>query len=456
MADYETMALNLLEGRGLVMSDLYKAYRPPLYPLMIAIVYYLGGISPENMYLLQCGLSILTVWLVYLFTYWLFTPSPLPADSKDNESKQIKAIHKARTIAFLTAAFFCFEETSIFFCGQMLTETLFTFLFVIWGYLLIRGVLSPNLLLATVVGIIGGLAILTRPNFAPLVLIGASWFLKASRRYYTPPPTDWHHFHLLESPFAPPFVMVLYTFLIVSFWTMRNQAVLGEFVPVSTNSGVNFYLGHHEDFGYNSFGNKEGIRQQLRSQGSYNEVIESKYFSLVASHFIRNHPWEDLKNNLSKIDHLYLAPASLQSAIEPWKWWSYLDSPYRPWPWETQQRELRFWPIRDQEGNLIMPSHKKYFWQEGRLPLIFWNWPMIFLTVAGIFWSRQHRERIRLPIYVILVYTLILMVYFANARFRAPLLPFLYPFTAYTLVSLWERIRGRSKRESPIEHNSGA
>ncbi|MCC6731923.1 MAG: hypothetical protein IT394_01720, partial [Candidatus Omnitrophica bacterium] len=28
MADYETMALNLLEGKGLIMSDLYKAYRP--------------------------------------------------------------------------------------------------------------------------------------------------------------------------------------------------------------------------------------------------------------------------------------------------------------------------------------------------------------------------------------------------------------------------------------------
>ncbi len=442
MADYETMALNLLDGKGLIMSDLYKAYRPPLYPLWIAAVYMWGGIEPYNLYLTQCVMSILTVILTYLFTYWLFAPAP-PGQAAPGisgpEAERKKAM--ARTIALISAALFCFDETSIFFCGQMLTETLFTLFFAAWAYLLVRGIFCPSLPLATAAGIIGGLGILTRPNLLPILLGGTYWFFRASRKYYKPPPDDWHRFSLLDSPFAPPFVMVLYAFLVVSFWTMRNHAVLGEIVPVSTNQGVNFYLGHHEEFGYNSFGDKEGIRMQLRARGSYDELVESKIFTMIALRYIRSHPWEDMKNNLSKVYHLYLAPASLMSAIEPWKWWSYLDSPYRPWPWETQRRELRFWSVRDQNGMVRMPSYEDYFWREGRLPLVFWGWPLIYLSGAGIIWSSLRKERVKFPLLVIVIYTLVLMVYFANARFRAPLLPFLYLFAAYTLVSLTERLR---------------
>lgn len=440
MADYETMALNLLDGKGLIMSDLYKAYRPPLYPLWIAAVYLWGGIEPENVYMTQCIISILTVIFAYLFTYWLFAPAPAAhTDSLDSFSLARKKA-RARTIALISAALFCFDETSIFFCGQMLTETLFTILFVVWAYLLVRGIFRPSLPLATAAGIIGGLGILTRPNLLPILLGGTYWFFRASRKYYKPPPDDWHRFSLLDSPFAPPFVMVLYAVLVVSFWTMRNEAVLGELVPVSTNQGVNLYLGHHEGFGYNSFGDKEGIRMRLRARGSYDELVESKVFTWIAVQFIRNHPWEDMKNNLSKIYHLYLAPVSPLSAVEPWKWWSYLDSPYRPWPWETQRRELRFWTVRDENGEVQMPSYADFFWREGRLPLVFWGWPLIYLTFVGIIWSFLRRERVKFPILVIVIYTLILMVYFANARFRAPLLPFLYPFAAFTLVSLKEKI----------------
>jgi hypothetical protein len=442
MADYETMALNLLEGKGLIMSDLYKAYRPPLYPLWIAAVYQWRGIEPFNVYLTQCVMSILTVVLAYLFTYWVFAPAPqgrAGPDIADTDVERHK--DKARTIALMSAALFCFDETSIFFCGQMLTETLFTLLFLAWAYLLVRGVFRPSLPLATAAGIIGGLGILTRPNLLPILVGGTYWFFRASRNYYHPPPSDWRRFSLLDSPFAPPFVMVLYASLVVSFWTMRNEAVVGQLVPVSTNQGVNFYLGHHEDFGYNSFGNKEGIRMGLRARGSYDELVESKIFTLIALQYIHAHPWEDLMNNLSKVYHLYLAPASPISAIEPWKWLSYLDSPYRPWPWETQHRELRFWPVREENGEVRMPSYERYFWQEGRLPLLFWGWPLIYLTVAGIIWSLRGRERVKFPLLVILIYTVILMVYFANARFRAPLLPFLYPFAAYTVVSLWEKLR---------------
>jgi 4-amino-4-deoxy-L-arabinose transferase-like glycosyltransferase len=445
MADYETMALNLLDGHGLIMSDLYRAYRPPGYPLLIAAIYWFGGASQYNVLLAQCLISVATVALAYLFTFHLFASGPRAASGNGDappepslEQRERKN-DRARTIALVAAALFCFEESSIFFCGQMLTETLFTFLFVVWGWLLVRTVTRPSLGMATLIGMAGGLGVLVRPNIGPLVVLGAYWFFKKSRRYYAPPPDNWQQFSLVESPFAPPAIILLYAFLVVSLWTVRNQVVLGRFVPVSTNSGVNFYLGHHEDFGYASFGDKEGIRRRLREEGSHDEVVESKVFTRIALRFIERKPWEDMWNNLAKLDYLFLAPATWKSAVSPWLWWSYLDSPYRPWPWETQRRELRFWPILNEAGERVMPSYQKYFWEEGRLPLVSWGWPMIYLTLAGLAWSLFRRENIGFPLWVIVVYTLVLVVYFTNARFRAPLLPFLYPFAAFTLVSVFHR-----------------
>ncbi|MCG3197494.1 MAG: hypothetical protein GHCLOJNM_01980 [bacterium] len=444
MADYEAMALNLLEGRGLIMSDLYKAYRPPLYPLMIAGVYRFFGTRPDSVLLIQCVLSALTVALAYLFTFHLFQLRERGRQAPQEGPTPGAVAIRARSIALVAAALLCFEEATIFFCGQLLTETLFTFLFVTWAYLTVKGATRPSLGWATLIGIVGGAAILTRPNFAPLVLAGAYWFFLRSRRHFSPPPPDWHRFSFIESPYAPPLVMVTYAFLVVSLWTIRNQTVLDQFVLVSTNGGVNFYLGHHEDFGYASFGDKEGIRMRLRERGSYDEVLESKIFTLIGLQFIRSHPWETVKNTFKKVYYLYLAPATALSAVEPWTWWSYLDCPYRPWPWETQRRQLRFWPVFDSQGEKVMPTYKEPFWREGRLPLVFWGWPLIYLSMAGMIWCLARRETTGFLFLVILVYTLMLLVYFTNARFRAPLLPFLFPFAAYTLVEATRKLRGKT------------
>ncbi|MCA9434465.1 MAG: glycosyltransferase family 39 protein [Candidatus Omnitrophica bacterium] len=426
MADYETMALNLLDGQGLVMNTphmVYKAYRPPLYPLFIAASYKLFGPEPETVRMTQVFLSTLTVLFVFLMTreiIWGFNP-----ERKRND--QSKA---ANGIALIAAAFFALEESSIFLVGQLLSETLFVFLLVLFAYLILRGSRKPGLGVATLLGLLGGFLILTRPLSGPLFLFGVYWFFMRSRKYHAPPPKSWKEFSIFDSPYAPPIIMVVYAAVIVMCWGIRNQAVLGEFVPVSTNGGVNFYLGHHEGFGYHSFGRKEDIRRALRAQGIDDEVTESKIFTQAGLEFIHDHPGEDFRNAFKKLDYLYLEPADVSSLFQPWKWWSYLDSPYRPWPWETNDRELRFWPVKDEQGKPILPTYQRWFWQEGRVPLVFWGWPMIILTVFGFFVGMGRLRKLSFPFGLVFVYTLCLLFFFTNARFRAPIIPFLYIFAA--------------------------
>ena len=446
MADYENMALNLLEGKGLLMDTphmTYRAYRPPLYPAFLAAVYKIAGPYPERVRFIQCLLSVLTVGLMVLLGREVFAHKP-PPDSVDSQIATT-GNGKAYLVGLVAAALLCLEETSIFFCGQLLSETLFTFLIVFWSFLLVRFSARPGLGISTLLGVLGGAIILLRPVFAPAVFFGIFWFFRKSIRAYSPPPKNWKDFSLLESPYAPPLVMAIYAAMIVSSWGFRNHAVLGSFVPVSTNSGVNFYLGHHEGFGYASFGNKEGIRQYLRRHAVEDETLESKFFTLKGLEYVRNNPWQDLRNNFKKVYYLYLAPATLRSAFLPWKWWDYLESPYRPWPWENNQRKLRFWTVRDEEGRKVLPSHRDWFFKEGRLPLVSWGWPMIYLSAAGLLLALRRRENVGLVVGTIFIYTITLVVFFTNARFRAPLIPFLYLFTAYAVVSFFLWLRKRTK-----------
>lgn len=436
MADYETMALNLLDGRGLSMDTThltYRAYRPPAYPVFIAAVYKLLGKDPVFVREVQCILSVLTVLLVYALGRELFS------------NRDVKRSKRGQGVGLVAAGLFAFDEATIFFTGQLLSETLFVFLLVSWSYLLVRSSVRPHVGMATLIGLIGGVAILVRPLFGPILIFGAYWYFRRAQVACKPPPSDWKKFSFIDSPYAPPLALVVYAGMIVSLWGLRNYAVVGSIIPTATNGGVNFYLGHHEDFGYDSFGNKEGIRQFLRSQGIDNEVMESEVFTVQALHFIRDHPLQDFQNNLKKIYYLYLAPASWKTAVQPWKWWNYLESPYRPWPWENNRRKLRFWRVFDEQGGEALPTYRDWFWKEGRLPLVNWGWPVIYLTIAGFLIAVKRKERIGLPVGILIVYTLTLMVFFANARFRTPALPFLYLFAAYTVVAGIERLTGNRR-----------
>lgn len=450
MADYETVALNYLEGNGLIMSDLYRAYRPPFYPLFIAGIYSISGESPDHVRIAQIALSLATIVLIYHAFFWLLMlpPKQPRQPSASCTADRDKRISFARKVALASAVLFAFEETSVFFCGQLLTETLFVFLIMAWFFLLVRYVTHPSLGMATLGGLLAGCAILTRPLFALVFVIGVLWYYRQSLRFYGTPPRSWRDFRVIESPLAPPLLMILYAAVVVSCWTYRNYLVTGNFVPVSTNGGVNFYIGHNQYFGIKSFGNKEGIRNHLRSQGLNDEVLESHFFKMVAWDFIRNNPGEDFRNTLTKFYNLYLAPSTIKNALLPWRWWSYLHSPYRPWPSKSYDRDIRFWRVFNEDGSERMPAWRGWFWQEGRLPLVFWGWPIIFLVSGGMVLAIYRKERVGLPLLLIVVYTLALMVYFTNARFRFPLLPWLYFFAGYSLVVIGQSLSNRGKTTS--------
>jgi hypothetical protein len=83
-------------------------------------------------------------------------------------------------------------------------------------------------------------------------------------------------------------------------WTVRNAVVMDAFVPVSTNAGVNFWIGHNPD----TYGGWMAWDDTGRS-GTWtypvDEVATDREFRDKALRYIRDHPLETVRNLPGKL-----------------------------------------------------------------------------------------------------------------------------------------------------------
>ncbi|HYE66318.1 MAG TPA: glycosyltransferase family 39 protein [Pyrinomonadaceae bacterium] len=175
------------------------AHRPPLYPALIAALWW-GDSAPVSAVLwLQAGLGAATVALVYLIARDRFN----------------------RTVAIIACAGMIFAPMTCLFGAAVLTETLFTFLLTLGIFLWGR----ERFLRA---GIIFGLSLLTRPTLLPFLLVLAALSLlpqwRAHRRAYV--------------------TMLLMACAVSSVWVARNAIVFGHFIPIAASGwGTNLLVG---------------------------------------------------------------------------------------------------------------------------------------------------------------------------------------------------------------------
>ncbi len=219
---YDFAARALAAGRGYVHLDgTPTAFWPPGYPLLLAAAYRVIGETVTVAQMLNVALGTATVGLVYLIGRRTLGERP--------------ALMGAGIVA-------CFPSL-IFFTAVTLSETAFTFLALLGVYLPLfeassgpqegpstRSGRSLGLLLAS--GLILGFASLVRGQalLLPIILIpfwlrsGISWLRIADKLV----------------------ALALGIGLIVAPWTIRNAIELDAPVLISTNAGVDFWMGHNE------------------------------------------------------------------------------------------------------------------------------------------------------------------------------------------------------------------
>lgn len=152
---YHDVALNLLKYRTYDSS--MSQFRTPGYPFFLALIYYIAGVKPWIVIPVQMLLTICMIFLVYHIGKYVF-----------NEN-----------IAVISAILFTINPLVIYYSTTILTETLFSFVFLLSILFLIKGVSEERISLLYVSGILLGTSALIRPitQFFPVItaIVIASW-----------------------------------------------------------------------------------------------------------------------------------------------------------------------------------------------------------------------------------------------------------------------------------------
>lgn len=219
---YLLIAKNLADGEGFCAHPGHPtAFRPPLYPLLLAGCRLAGAASaPLLIGLLQALLSTLTVALTARFALQLGLP-PLRA--------------------LLAAALVTVDPVLLQYVAQPMTETLFTgliALLLISGQNAVEKQTSHAWILS---GLWFGLAALCRPTvwvFGAFVLLYLVLHHYRMRRTGRAQAVPWRSLGLFAAPLL----------LVVTPWIARNAFVLGRPVLTTTHGGYTLVLGNNDVF----------------------------------------------------------------------------------------------------------------------------------------------------------------------------------------------------------------
>ena len=243
---FNETAINISETGTFQYENKETAYRPIGYPAVLSGIYFLFGYS-----LLYAKLLNLLLFIgIILVSYFLFKT------------------HFGEFPTRITLIVYSILPSSIAFTGLTMSEPLFTFF-------LLSALLSINGKKAYLAGILSALTILVRPIALPIIFIIA----------------------LFKRNWKFLLIQVSITFLILLPWGIRNYRLFQSFVPVSTNGGVNLYIGNNP-----------------RAKGTYtnpvdvfaqNEAESSSFYTKMAIDYILNNPVETILRMPRKLFYLY-------------------------------------------------------------------------------------------------------------------------------------------------------
>jgi len=204
--EYFRMVENFLAGKGLIAGEGIKGFRPPLYPLLLSLLYFLKFNLPM-VRVIQCVISSLTVCFVYLTGKKVFSGR----------------VGLWAGIASSVYPFF------IFYNGFLLTETLFIFLTAaaVYSFVALSGGNSSS----AVAGVSLGLAGLCRPIMQAYLPISLIHIIAARES--------------LQARLKKVLIITVFFVLTVSPWIIRNYEVFKAFVPGTTMGGRVFWEGNN-------------------------------------------------------------------------------------------------------------------------------------------------------------------------------------------------------------------
>lgn len=406
---YREIAANILQHGiyGLSHGNAVTptAFRPPLYPFLLALAS-LGdsAIPPRNVALLHLALGLATVWLTYCTALRFLRvkeASPTAAGSCAAEgSGAATNSHAAALAATLAALLVACDPILLNQSALVMTETLAAFLTVLSLYFLARFDAARTPGNAGLVGAAIGLAILCRPTYLPWLALVAlvPLALKAS----------W------PRRIANSLVLLAVAAAVVAPWTIRNFRVFGKPIATTTHGGYTLLLGNNDEF-YDYLKNSQSALPWSSAQFDAELAAATTAFA--------HDPARAAVPLEVYVDRQWYAAA--QATIR--------DNPGM-FVYACLYREAQFWnPLPHQLALRESPARRIL-----RHATAAWYVGLYLLVAAGIY--RLRGQLLRPPwVYGLLlcfVYLGLHTFYWSNLRMRAPLIPFLALVACVPIVAL--------------------
>jgi tetratricopeptide (TPR) repeat protein len=383
---YDEWAMAIRQGTSFHQGPYFQA---PLYPYFLAAVYALFGHSYLAPRVVQFLMGAVSVLLIYFLGKRTFGPQV------------------GRVAAVLAALY----GTFIYFEGELLIPALILFL----NLLLMLAVLSsqerPSWWKWLGCGAILGVSAIARPTVLAFLGVLAPWMVVRLRRQGL-------RFGRILAHVA---VILLGAALLISPVAIRNWLVAKEFVPISGQGGVNFFIGNNPQ----SDGTTplipgaraswwgityDAVQMAEEAEGRSLKASEvSGYWFKRGLGFMRDDPGAALRLTLRKVGLFWGGPEMANNKD------IYFFSRWTP------LLRLLLW-----RGHIYVPFGI-----------------VAPLALAGMLlaWRRREGRGGGLMAMFVFVYMAGVVLFFVNSRFRMPVIPFLLPFAAYSLVSLF-RTRG--------------
>lgn len=357
--EYDRLATGLLEAKGYVASDgSPTSYRPPAYAAFLASIYSFFGKDYNIVRIVQAIIGALTVCLFYLIAYKIFN----------------------RTVAVATGIFSSFYMTFVVCTNLLYSETIFTFLLAFIAYLIVTTD-KPNLLKFCALGVLCGFLTLTKSSgvFMPLIAIFVL-LIKMQKRHLS-----------MKKAFVASVILLLCFTAVMLPWTIRNYRIHGRFVPISTNAGLNMYVGIKPVEG-KIFG--LGPRDEVAKRAStiINEAERNNYFIRATLQAYKEDPTVILRLLIMKF--------------------------------------LFFWNIIDWEimgGGVV-------------------NYHFIFIApffILGIIFSLKNKKEVLLMLLVILYFTSLVLIFQGVPRYRMPIDGYVIMLGCYGIYELIYKQRNK-------------
>ena len=387
---YNSWAQSIAFG---VRHAIEPTFRAPLYPLFLAAIFKIFGHDLFIARLVQMLLGALICVMIYFIALRLFN----------------------KRVAIIIALMAAFYGPLIYWSGEILIVTLIVFLDLVMLLILLKAFDKPRKLFWLIGGAVLGLSSIARPNvlvFTPWVII-LILLMNRFRETRT----------RAKLRLACALCFVAGVLVVISPVTISNYTKAKDFVLISSQGGINFYMGNNPD----ADGRSAQPPGRVAARG---EFLDDAWLASVV--LAEESAGESLKP--SQVSRFWYSEGLRFILEHPWQWFKLMS-----------RKLAYFWT-----GVEVTNNEDTYYFTRfsNVLGLLMWHKVIALpfgiicpLALVGIIISRRFWRKLLLLYGFIFFYMVSVVAFFVCARYRMAVIPILLIFAGYTIHYCVERLK---------------